>query len=679
MHEASHQLRCVGCSAVIPPDTVEKDFRCVDCGELLEVEYPSWSAARRTHCPGPRRMPNPGALRWLWQERLQSRLPIDQSGVWRFRELLPILLHPEKAVTLREGNTPLYRLLQSAEELGLEQLYAKHQGMNPTGSFKDTGMTAALSQARERGFQWVACASTGNTSASMAAYASRARMNSLVLLPEGKISWSKLSQALDYGAVTCQLNTDFDGCVRVLTEVVRRAPVYLLNSVNPYRLEGQKTAALEIAEEFDWQIPDHLIVPGGNLANSSALGKGFLEMMHLGLSSKVPKISVVQAEGANPLYLSLLQPRWARNPAHAGQHPGHRHPHWKPGFLAQGSPRHPPDRRLLRTGQRSGDCPGESGDRPGRYRLRARVRRHPGRLEEVRSPGQDPPRRIGRAAAYRAHAQGFRVHHRFSPGDVVDRGRERRAGAGNRGKAPGHALARGLFRRRASCARGGDPGVKTGMKTVQLRLPATSANLGPGFDAMALALELFLEIDAVPAPQFSIDATGRNQNICAGLTRNLLIETYESVLAAEQRQVVPLEIRMRNGIPVGMGCGSSAAVRLAGVALASAFGELDWGAARIVDHAVRLEGHPDNVAACWHGGLTIAASAQQLAIVSIPPPAHWRALLVLPETPVATAKARSMLPQSYPRQDVVMSVQCVALLTAAFASGQGGSDAAGYT
>jgi threonine synthase len=309
MLEASHQLRCIGCGAVIQPATVEKDFRCIACGELLEVEYPSWSAAvvpSPDHSLGPRRMPNPGALRWLWRERLESRLPIDQSGVWRFRELLPILEDPDQAVTLREGNTPLYRLLQTAEELGFEQLYAKHQGMNPTGSFKDTGMTAALSQARERGFQWVACASTGNTSAAMAAYAARARMNSLVLLPEGKISWSKLSQAIDHGAVTCQLKTDFDGCVRVLAEVVRRAPVYLLNSVNPYRLEGQKTPALEIAEEFDWQVPDHVIVPGGNLGNSSALGKGFLEMMHLGLSNKVPKITVVQAEGANPLYLSLL-------------------------------------------------------------------------------------------------------------------------------------------------------------------------------------------------------------------------------------------------------------------------------------------------------------------------------------------------------------------------------------
>src|ERR1700677_2998619 len=306
MHEASHQLRCVGCGAVILPDTVEKDFRCVDCGELLEVEYPSWSEAG-DRAPGPRRMPNPGALRWLWQERLQSRLPIDQSGVWRFRELLPILLRPEQAVTLREGNTPLYRLLQSAEELGLQHLYAKHQGMNPTGSFKDTGMTAALSQARERGFEWVACASTGNTSAAMAAYAARAGMKSLVLLPEGKISWPKLSQSLDYGALTCQLKTDFDGCVRVLTDVVQRAPVYLLNSVNPYRLEGQKTPALEIAEEFDWQLPDHVIVPGGNLANGSALGKGFLEMKHLGLTAKVPKVTVIQADGANPLYLSFTR------------------------------------------------------------------------------------------------------------------------------------------------------------------------------------------------------------------------------------------------------------------------------------------------------------------------------------------------------------------------------------
>jgi threonine synthase len=251
-------------------------------------------------------MPNASALRWLWKERRHSALPIDQSGVWRFRELLPILERPNDAVTLREGNTPLYGMPRCARTVGMDHLLAKHQGMNPTGSFKDTGMTAALSVARERGFEWVACASTGNTSAAMAAYAARAGMRCLVLIPEGKIAWGKLSQAMDYGALTCQLRTDFDGCVKVLAEVVERYPIYLLNSVNPYRLEGQKTPAMEIAEELEWNVPDHVIVPGGNLANCSALGKGFQEMKHLGLTTAIPRISVIQAQGANPLYSSMI-------------------------------------------------------------------------------------------------------------------------------------------------------------------------------------------------------------------------------------------------------------------------------------------------------------------------------------------------------------------------------------
>jgi threonine synthase len=299
MSDNLHQLRCFGCGSRIAGAEARPDFRCAQCGDLFEVEYPGWGQRR-----GPDR-PNPGALKWLWRERRCSGEALDASGVWRFRELLPILESFGNAVSLREGNVPLYHLPRAAKALGIDRIFAKHQGMNPSGSFKDTGMTAALSVAKERGFKWVACASTGNTSAAMAAYASRAGLRSLVLIPDGKIAWGKLSQAMDYGAVTCQLKTDFDGCLNVLTEVVKQAPIYLLNSVNPYRLEGQKTPAFEIAEAMDWNVPDHLIVPGGNLGNSSALGKGFREMRELGLVARLPKISVIQAAGANPLVRSM--------------------------------------------------------------------------------------------------------------------------------------------------------------------------------------------------------------------------------------------------------------------------------------------------------------------------------------------------------------------------------------
>ncbi len=278
-------LRCIGCGQTV--DNAGQNFRCPACGDLLEVSYSGWQH-------------NPAALKSLWRERKTLLAAADQSGVWRFRELLPEV-RPDVVITLREGNTPIYQLPSCARTAGIEHLLAKHQGMNPTGSFKDTGMTTASSFAKQGGFRWVACASTGNTSASMAAYAARGGMRSLVLIPEGKISWGKLSQALDYGAVTCQLQTDFDGCMRVLDEVVQRMPVYLLNSVNPYRLEGQKTAAIELLEQLDWEVPDHVVVPGGNLGNSSALGKAFVEMKQLGLISRLPKLSIIQAEGANPL------------------------------------------------------------------------------------------------------------------------------------------------------------------------------------------------------------------------------------------------------------------------------------------------------------------------------------------------------------------------------------------
>lgn len=292
------RLRCIQCGSI--RDSADHDFRCPVCGDLLEVFFPGWVTPEGVSL-------EPGALKDVWLRRKASRDRLDQSGVWRFRELLPSLTDWSQVISIREGNTPLYELPGCARSAGVDTLIAKHQGMNPTGSFKDNGMTVAASFARQSGFRWVACASTGNTSASMAAYASRGGMKSLVVIPDGKISWSKLSQSLDYGALTCQLRTDFDGCLRLLTDLVKQLPVYLLNSVNPFRLEGQKTIAVELMEQLAWEVPDHIIVPGGNLGNSSALGKALLEMKELGLISRLPKLSIIQAHGANPLYRSLRE------------------------------------------------------------------------------------------------------------------------------------------------------------------------------------------------------------------------------------------------------------------------------------------------------------------------------------------------------------------------------------
>ena len=294
MSRADFRFRCFACGEV--SEAAGQDFRCARCHDLLEITYPQWLAEK----------PDSEQLKASWRNRRVSSSTVDLSGVWRFRDLLPAV-DTREVVSLREGNTPLYHLPRCARIAGVPQLFAKHQGMNPTGSFKDAGMTVAATFARRAGFRWVACASTGNTSASMAAYAARGGMRSLVLVPEGKISWSKLSQALDYGAVTCQLRTDFDGCLRLLQELVLRAPVYQLNSINPFRLEGQKTLAFELLEQLDWVTPEHIIVPGGNLGNSSAIGKALLEMHDLGLISRLPKLSVIQAEGANALVRTLRE------------------------------------------------------------------------------------------------------------------------------------------------------------------------------------------------------------------------------------------------------------------------------------------------------------------------------------------------------------------------------------
>ncbi|MFN2532671.1 MAG: threonine synthase [Pyrinomonadaceae bacterium] len=286
-HNYSSVQRCIEptCRATYNIDA--RHYTCQICDGLLEIESDLTALAGLE------------SLKEVWISRRQSQLPIDRSGVWRFRELLPFA-ELNEVVSLEEGNTPLYDAPRTAEYAGLQSLRLKHQGNNPTCSFKDTGMTAAVTQAVVLGSELVMCASTGNTAASLAAYAARAGLSCAILVPTGQVSHAKLAQALDYGAIVLEIDGNFDTCMRLVREFSTDEDIYLVNSINPFRIEGQKTVAAELAEQLDWKLPDYLIVPGGNLGNSSAFGKGFRELHQLKLMERMPEIIVVQAEGAAP-------------------------------------------------------------------------------------------------------------------------------------------------------------------------------------------------------------------------------------------------------------------------------------------------------------------------------------------------------------------------------------------
>jgi len=274
-------LRCVRCGKT---RGIDSGYVC-ECGGLLEVVHEF-----------------PRVDREVFDERLREWGPPWGSGVWRYKELVHPQIRVGHIVSRPEGNTNLYHRPQVSAYTGISQTFMKHEGENPTGSFKDRGMTVAVSQAKESNAKTVVCASTGNTSASVAAYAAQAGIPCVVFIPEGLVAYGKLAQALAYGARVLQVRGNFDQAMQLVREGAQELGYYILNSLNPWRLEGQKTIVFELIHQMGWEPPDWIVVPGGNLGNTAAFGKALRELRQLGLIDKTPRIATVQAEGANPFY-----------------------------------------------------------------------------------------------------------------------------------------------------------------------------------------------------------------------------------------------------------------------------------------------------------------------------------------------------------------------------------------
>ncbi len=294
-------LKCMDCGREYPINAVL--YTCESCGGLFDVQ----------HDLGGLR----GSARALFDSRMGTLERPYRSGVWRYKELIYPDLEPDQVVSRDEGNTNLYHVPRLADWAGVTTLYLKHEGENPTGSFKDRGMTAGVTQAKRLGMRRVACASTGNTSASMAAYAAYAEMEGIVFFQNKQIALGKLAQAIAYGATCVQINADFDKNLELVREISDRLGIYVLNSINPFRLEGQKSIMFETIQQLGWQVPDWIVCPGGNLGNSSAFGKGLHELHAIGLIDRLPRLAIIQAEGANPLYRAYRNGFEQFEPIHA--------------------------------------------------------------------------------------------------------------------------------------------------------------------------------------------------------------------------------------------------------------------------------------------------------------------------------------------------------------------------
>ncbi len=290
-------LECINCGRRY--SIYEVVYRCEDCGNLLDVVHDIDALKQHT----------PNEWKQLFEERMTSGDLGRTSGVWSKKEWVCPQIDDDNIVSLDEGNTALLPARILGQELDMRVLHIKQCGISHTGSFKDLGMTVLVSvvnqmRSDDKNIKAIACASTGDTSAALAAYAAAAQIPAIVFLPQGKISTAQLAQPIAHGALVLALDTDFDGCMRIVEQVTAEESIYLANSMNSLRIEGQKTVAVEIAQQLNWEVPDWVVIPAGNLGNTSALGRGFLMLKQLGLTSHLPRMACAQTEKANPLYLS---------------------------------------------------------------------------------------------------------------------------------------------------------------------------------------------------------------------------------------------------------------------------------------------------------------------------------------------------------------------------------------
>ena len=537
------------------------------------------------------------------------------SLIERYRDRLP--LEPgDPIVTLNEGSTPLIEAERLSERIGVRALL-KFEGANPTGSFKDRGMTVAVSRAKARGAETVICASTGNTAASAAAYAARAGLRGAVIVPEGKIAIGKLAQALMHGARVVALQGNFDEALQIVRELAERHPIELVNSVNPFRIEGQKTAAFEVLEEMG-EAPGALAIPVGNAGNVTAYWQGFQEM------ETAPVLYGFQAEGAAPLVLGapVEKPETVASAIRIGN-PAR----WEEAMSAftasRGRVAAVSDDQILDAYRWLAANEGVFCEPASAASVAGLLAHGLPVLEGSRAA------RVGRLRAHRPRPQGPR--HRALEGAAGDQLRER----------PQRCRAGGIC-------------VTTRHRLV--RVPASSANLGPGYDVMAAAVAMYLEIEIEEAGEFSFDPGGFD--VPSGRD-NLIVRAFESLHPADG-----IAFRLREGIPLARGLGSSAAAIVAGLYAAEHLFELALSREELLVAATEIEGHPDNVAAAIYGGFVICGEGEGGApsAARFDPPDGLEAIAVIPAEEVSTELARGAIPAEIPLADAVANVSAASRL-----------------